>query len=198
MKSTAQSTAQAARDGLQQAIDQIPPDAWPFIDLMFRITIALAIIWIVLVLIAWWRRRAYNLTVASTARKSKKAQPDFLSVDKKAREEAIERGERHEKHLEEREREEALAALKAAKEPVTWASRIASAATFLMSLFTLLTGFAGTVLGVGRMEGYLVEAGTDGKIEYLLREHTIGCIVVVLVIAYHIWRYVAEKKWKKA
>ena len=43
------------------------------------------LLWLLLSLVAWWRRRAYNLTVASTARRSKKAQPDFLNVDKKAR-----------------------------------------------------------------------------------------------------------------
>ncbi|MEL7199717.1 MAG: hypothetical protein AAGL10_15510 [Pseudomonadota bacterium] len=187
-----------AKDGLQQAVDRIPPDAWPIIDILFRVTIALAILWVVLSLIGWWRRRAYNLTVASTAGRNKKAQPDFLNVDEKARKEQIKAGERHEDVLEDREKEEALAALKAAKEPVTLASRLASAATFVMSLITLLTGFSGAILGIGRIEGQLAQAGTAGKLEYLITEHTIGCIIVAFVIGYKIWRFVAEKKWKKA
>lgn len=178
--------------------EQIPPDAWPMIDMMFRITIGLTIVWVILSLIGWWRRRAYNLTIASTAKKRKKAQPDFLKVDEKARKEAIKAGERHEDSLDDREKEEALAALKAAKGPVAWSERIASAATFLMSIFTLLTGFSGAIFGVKRLDGYLADAGTAGRLEYLLREHTIGCIVVVFVIGYHTWRYFAEKKWKKA
>lgn len=194
----AEAGVRAAQQGAQQVIDQIPPDAWPMIDIMFRITIGLTIVWLVLALVAWWRRRAYNLTVASTAKKDRNAQPDFLSVDEKARKEAIKAGERHEDTLDNREKEEALAALKAAKGPVAWSERIASAATFLMSIFTLLTGFSGAIFGVKRLDGYLDQAGTAGTFEYLLREHTIGCIVVVFVIGYHIWRYVAEKKWKKA
>ncbi|MEM6908642.1 MAG: hypothetical protein AAF494_08175 [Pseudomonadota bacterium] len=201
MRSVQQQAAdslRAAQDGVQQAVDQIPPDAWPFIDLLFKITIALALLWLALSLIGWWRRRAYNLTIASSAGRNTKAQPDFLSVDEKARSEAVKAGERHEKALSERERDEALAALKAAKEPVTLASRLASAATFVMSLFTLVTGFSGAILGVGRIGGYLEQATASGRIEYILREHTLGCAIVVFVIGYQVWRFIAEKKWKKA
>ncbi len=198
MQDHAQDGMKIVRQGAERAIEQIPPEAWPVIDLMFRITIALTIIWILLELIAWWRRRAYNLTIASTARRNKEAQPDFLNVDNKAREKAIERGEDYEEKLEERERQEALEALKAAKEPVTIASRIASVATFLMSVFTLITGFSGAIFGVGRIGGYLEDATTAGKFEYLIQEHPIGCIIVAFVIGYHIWRYFAEKKWEKA
>ncbi len=194
----AEAGIRAAQEGAQQAIDQIPPEAWPMIDLMFRITIGLAIVWLILSLIGWWRRRAYNLTIASTAKANKKAQPDFLSVDEKARKEAVDRGRGHEETLSKREADEALATLKAAKEPITWASRIASAATFVMSLFTLLTGFSGAIFGVKRLGGYVEDATTSGQIEYVLREHTIGCAVVAFVIGYHIWRFIAEEKWKKA
>ncbi|MEP3050449.1 MAG: hypothetical protein ABJP48_03460 [Erythrobacter sp.] len=194
----AQGGVRAVQEGAQRVIDQIPPDAWPFIDLMFQITISLTLIWLVLELIGWWRRRAYNLTVAGTASQNKKAQPDFLKVDEKARKEQIARGERHEEMLDAREREEALAALKAAKGPVSIASRIASMATLLMSLFTLLSGLSGAVFSVGRMSSYLEEAGTTGRLEYVLTEHTFGCVVAVFVIGYNIWRYFSEKKWKKA
>ena len=194
----AEESVRAAQQGAQQVIEQIPPDAWPLIDLMFRITMGLALVWLLLSLIGWWRRRAYNLTVASTAKRNKKAQPEFLSVDEKARKEAIDRGRGHEEALAKREADEALATLKAAKEPITWASRMASAATFLMSLFTLLTGFSGAIFGVGRLGGYLEEATTSGRLEYVLREHTIGCAIVAFVIGYHIWRFIAEEKWKKA
>ena len=187
-----------AQEGVNQAIDRIPPDAWPFIDLLFRITIALAVLWAVLSLIGWWRRRAYNLTVASTASRNKTAQPDFLNVDEKARKEQIKAGERHEKALEDREKEEALAALKAAKEPVTLASRLASAATFVMSLITLITGFSGAILGVGRIEGQLQAASASGRFQYLIENHAFGCAIVAFVIGYQIWRFIADKKWKKA
>ena len=95
---------------VQDAIDRIPPEAWPLIDIACKVTVAIALVWIFLALVAWWRRRAYNLTIASTAKRNKDAQPDFLTVDKKAREAAIERGAAHEADLTERERQEAIAA----------------------------------------------------------------------------------------
>ncbi|QUL36754.1 hypothetical protein [Erythrobacter sp. JK5] len=192
----AQEALEATRQGAQAAIDSIPPDAWPMIDIAFRITIAVTIVWLMLVIVAWWRRRAYNLTVASTARRNKKAQPEFLSVDEKARAKAIERGERHEDMLEDREREEEIAALKAAKGPLSLAARFASLTSLIMSLFTLASAMSGVVLGVGRMGDYLQEAGTSGRLEYLLREHTVGSIIVVLVIAIHIYQYFSKKKWE--
>lgn len=187
-----------AREGVDRAIDQIPPDAWPVIDIMTRVLIGLTVAWIILALIAWWRRRAYNLTVASTAKRRKKAQPDFLSVDEKARKKAIERGDDYEDQLAKREREEARAALAATKEPVTIATRVARLATLLMSVFTLLTGFSGAILNVTRMGEYLEEASAWERIEYLFTEYTLGFVVAIFVISYNIWRYIAEKQWEKA
>ena len=187
-----------AGDVAQQAIDRIPPDAWPVIDLCMRILIGLAILWLVLALIAWWRRRAYNLTVASSARRNKKAKPGFLSVDEKAREEAIARGEGHEQQLDEREADDARAILKAAAEPVSMAAKFARIATLLMSIITLGTGFTGAILNVTRVGDYLEEAGTVGKLEYLFTEYPVGVAIAIFAIGYNIWRYFAEKKWEKA
>jgi hypothetical protein len=198
MKQQAQQGLEMARDAAQDAIDRIPPDAWPMIDIMFKITIGLLIVWIFLALVAWWRRRAYNLTVASTHKRSKKAQPDFLSVDKKAREAAIERGEAHEEELDERDEAEAEAMLEAAGKPIGLAKRLASIATTAMSLFTLLTAISGAALNVGKMDEQVKELTAGGKIEYLLKEHTFGVIVVLLIIAFQIWKFFNEKKWKEA
>lgn len=192
----AEEAIEATRQGVQTVVDRIPPDAWPMIDIAFRITIAVAIVWFALMIVAWWRRRAYNLTVAATARRNKKAQPDFLSVDEKARSAAIDRGEAHEEALEDREKDDELAALKAAKGPLGFAERFASLASLLMSLFTLASAMSGVVLGVGRMDEYLEEAGTTGRLEYLLREHTVGTIIVVIVIGIHIYHYFTKKKWE--
>jgi hypothetical protein len=183
---------------VQSAIDHIPPEQWPLINTLFKITIVLAIIWIVLALIAWWRRSAYNLTVASTADRSKKAQPDFLNVNKEARGEAIERGDKHEDDIAERERKEALAALNAGKQPLSATQRLASAASFLMSLFTLLTAMSGAVLNVGAMGDHVSKLTTAGKLKYLIYEHTFGCLVVLFVIGYHIWKYFHDRKWQEA
>lgn len=185
-----------ARAGVQSAIDQIPPDAWPMIDLAIRITIVVAVVWLLLSLFAWWRRRAYNLTVASTARRNKKAQPDFLNVDEKARKEAVKRGDAHEDALVDRETAEELAAMKAAKGPITFAKRFASLASLIMSVFTLGTAISGVILNVGRMGDYLKEGTTGGRLQYLFQEHTIGMIIVLLIVGIHIYFYITKKKWE--
>lgn len=199
MQGRAQQSLDQARAGIDNAIEKIPPEAWPAIDLMMNILIGLFIVWIALALVAWWRRRAYNLTIASTARLNRKAQPDFLNVDQKARTKAMERGEAHAKALDEREAaaEDALAALKAAKEPVTIASRIASTATLLMSIFTLLTGLTGAIFNITRVGDYLEQATMGERLSYLVQEHPIGTVVAVFVIGFNVWRYGAEKKWQK-
>lgn len=181
---------------VQDAIDRIPPEAWPLIDTLFRVTIVLALIWLALSLVAWWRRRAYNLTVTSTARRSRKAQPDFLKVDEAARSAAIARGAAHEAFLEEREREEALAALKAAKDPMSLGRRIAGIAAFGMSLFTLATVILGSVSNVSKMGEALEAVSSMEKVRMVVEDHLLGTIVALLVITWHLFRYFSDRKWK--
>jgi hypothetical protein len=193
-----QATVQNVQAKMQNVIEQIPPEQWPLINTLFKITIVLALVWLAVALIAWWRRSAYNLTVAATADRAKQAQPDFLKINKEARAEAIERGEDHEAELAERERREAAAARQAANQPLAATGRLASVATFLMSLFTLLTALSGAALNVGVMGDHVQKLTTAGKLKYLIYEHTLGCAVVAFVIGYHIWKYFHDKKWKGA
>ncbi|MEO5938003.1 MAG: hypothetical protein ABIQ43_03225 [Sphingomonas sp.] len=181
---------------MQDAIDRIPPEAWPLIDIAYKVTLAVVALWIFLALVAWWRRRAYNLTIASTARRNKKAEPDFLHVDKEAREAAIERGHEHETELTERERVEAEVA--AGRDPVDLSKRIAKMAALLMSVFTLVCSFLGVVGNVGAMEKSVQNLTASGKIQYVITEHPIGTIIVVLVIAYNVWDYFTNRKWEAA
>ena len=183
---------------VQDVIDRIPPDAWPLIDTLFRITMVVTAVWLAFALVAWWRRRAYNLTIASTAGRSEKAQPDFLRVDQKARDAAIARGEAHEDYLEDREREEAAAALKAAKGPLNLSQRLAGLAAFLMSLFTLSTMVFGTVTNVSKMGDALESVGSVEKIRMVVAEHWLATIIAALVIAWHIYKYFADRRWKEA
>ena len=182
---------------VQDAIDRIPPEAWPLIDTLFRITTVVALVWLLLALVAWWRRRAYNLTVASTASRSKEAQPDFLNVDAKAREAAIARGEAHEDFLEERERAEALAALEAAKHPLGVSQRLAGFAAFLMSLFTLATMIFGAITNVSRMGEALQSVSSVEKIQKVVTDHWFGTLVALFVIAWHVYKYFGDRKWKE-
>ncbi|HOZ28878.1 MAG TPA: hypothetical protein PK080_16035, partial [Hyphomonadaceae bacterium] len=77
------------------------------------------LLWVTVVIVAIWlassifihlRRRATNLTSTHQAKVDKNATPDFMSVDHKAREAAIKRGEVFDKELTEREKAEAAAA----------------------------------------------------------------------------------------
>lgn len=182
---------------LQDVVDKIPPEAWPLIDSLFRWTLIVVAIWLVISILAWWRRRAYNLTVAATARRSRKAQPDFLKVDEKARDAAIRRGEAHEAVLEDRERDEALAALKASKDPLSFGQRIAGIAAAGMSVFTLLTIILGAVTNVSKMGEALQTLSSVEKVKAIVSQHLAGTIIVLLVIAWHIYKYVADRQWKE-
>ncbi|MBS0479869.1 MAG: hypothetical protein JSR79_11295 [Proteobacteria bacterium] len=179
---------------VQDAIDRIPPEAWPLIDTTARITVVVALVWIFLALVAWWRRRAYNLTVASTAKRNKAAEPDFLHVDKEAREAAVERGKAHETELTERERLEALAA----SSGLSKGSHFARLAALLMSLFTLACSIMGVVGNVGAMEKSVQNLTASGKIQYIVTQHPIATVIIVLVIAYNVWHYFQHRKWEEA
>lgn len=198
MKQQLEQGLDVARNGISDAVDRIPPEAWPVIDQMFRILTILAVVWLLLAVLAWWRRKAYNLTIASTASRRKAAQPDFLGLDKDAREDAIERGEAHDKVLDKRERDDALATLRAAKEPIGLAARLASIATAAMSIITLVTGFMGSIGNVTKMNEYLEDASATERMSFIVQQHPLGCAIAVFAIGYAIWRYFAEKKWKEA
>jgi len=179
---------------VQDLVDRVPPEAWPLIETMFKITIALAIIWLALAIVAWWRRRAYNLTVASTAGRSEKAQPDFLRVDEKAREAAIERGEAHEKFLDDRERDRE----RAAKDPLSLGQRLAGLATLMMSIFTLSTVIFGAVNNVRSMGKELQSIGTFERLQQIIVDNWLGATIAVFVIGWHVSKYFLDRKWTKA
>ncbi|HEX8442646.1 MAG TPA: hypothetical protein VF631_03250 [Allosphingosinicella sp.] len=177
---------------VQDLVDRIPPEAWPLIDVLFRITVALTLLWLFLALVAWWRRRAYNLTIASTAGRSKKAQPDFLRVDEKARKAAIARGEAHEEFLEDREQEEL------AKDPLSFGQRMAGLASLVMSLFTLSTVVFGAVSNIQNMGKAFKSMGTWEKMQKVLADHWFGTSLAVFVIGWYLYKYFADRKWKES
>lgn len=191
-----QSTPDLIPANVQDAIDRIPPEAWPLIDIVAKVTVAVALVWIFLALVAWWRRRAYNLTIASTAKRNKDAQPDFLTVDRKAREAAIERGAAHEAELTERERLEALA--EAERKGLNKTTNLARLAALFMSLFTLACSIMGVVANVGAMEKSVQSLTASGKIQYIIAAHPIATVIVVLVIGYNLWHYIQHRKWEDA
>ena len=62
-----------------------------FLGLLLIVATVLFVIWIVLILFSWWQRRAYSLSIAETSQ-SAGLKPDFLKVNKAARDAAMARG----------------------------------------------------------------------------------------------------------
>ncbi|MFN7054979.1 hypothetical protein [Hyphomonas sp.] len=185
---------------MQDTLDQIPPEAWPIIDLLFNVTMAAAGIWLAITVFVVWRRHASNLTPVHAAGRNRKAQPDFLKVDRKARAEAIKRGAAHEKDLDRRDEAEAKAAAEAAtaaakaaeaearrNAPMTFAQRISGLVTFLLSLFTLLSIIVSSIFTISRMGDYVGEYTAWERITSIIMQHPIAFTICVLIIIARIY-----------
>ncbi|AXE64054.1 hypothetical protein BBF93_07335 [Hyphomonas sp. CACIAM 19H1] len=171
---------------LQETLQQIPPEAWPIIEILFNVTMAAAGIWLALTVFVIWRRHASNLTPVNATSKNNKAQPDFLKVDQKARAEAIKRGDLHERALDRRDAEEARAEVKAnsapRREPLTFARRIAGLVTFVMSVFTLFSIVTTSIFTVSRMGDMVGEMSAVDRMVSIVMAHPIPVAVCVLII----------------
>jgi hypothetical protein len=155
--------------------------------------VAFAALWLVATIFIQMRRRATNLTSAQQAGVKKDATPDFMTVDHKAREAAIQRGETYDKELVEREKAEAAAAAgKAKREPVNMLKTLSGIASFAFSLFTLL----GAVLSTFRtMDAAGAQLSKMDQIGALVTQNPIPALICVFVIGYTIFIWVSQKKW---
>lgn len=171
---------------LQETLQQIPPEAWPIIDILFNVTMAAAGIWLALTVFLIWRRHASNLTPVNATSRNHKAQPDFLKVDQKARAEAIKRGDAHEKALDRRDAEEARAEAKAnsalRRKPLTFAQRLAGLVTFVMSVFTLFSIVTTSIFTVSRMGDMVGEMSAVDRMVAIVMAHPIAVSVCLLII----------------
>jgi TRAP-type C4-dicarboxylate transport system permease small subunit len=179
---------------MDQTLESIPPEAWPIIDLLFNITMAAAGIWLAVTAFVIWRRHASNLTPVNAAERNRKAQPDFLKVDQKAREEAIERGDAFEKVLDRRDAAEAKAASRL--RPARKAQKIASFAALIMAIFSIMsvvTSSIFTVTNVGRLAG---DFSTWDRAQEIIGAHPIAFTLCVLIILARIYTqfFRSEKK----
>ncbi|MEM6555409.1 MAG: hypothetical protein AAF642_06015 [Pseudomonadota bacterium] len=182
---------------MPETLNQIPPEAWPLIDLLFNITMVSVAIWLAITVFVWWRRSASNLTPVNVAGKNKNAQPDFLKVDQNARSEAIERGERFDKEIERRERAEARAAARAHQPRGTVSERLARFVSFFMSLFTLATMIFGAIFQVTRMGDMMREYSTTERILTVIQNHPISFTIAGLVIVFQIYRFFVDRNWQE-
>lgn len=178
-------------DGAPPVSEVVLPD-W-LIYVMWA-AVAFAALWVVSTIFIQMRRRATNLTSAHQAGVKKEATPDFMKVDQKARDAAMQRGEAYEKELDTREAAEAAAAAARAgkKEPMNIVKMISGIASFAFSLFTLL----GAVLGTFRtMDAAGAQLSKFDQVGVMFMKYPIPAIICLFVIGYTIFVWVSQKKW---
>ena len=181
---------------MDETLRSIPADAWPLIDILFNVTCAITAVWLATTVFVLWRRSASNLTTSSSASPNKKAKPDFLSVDEKARKEAIKRGEQFEKELDKQDREDERKARRLARSKETRVGRIARLISLFMALFSLATMVSGTVFQVTFMGRIWEQYSASERLLGVIKAHPIGVGVTAIVILYNLVTFVTNRKWE--
>src|SRR3990167_6278641 len=182
---------------MDETLRSIPAEAWPLIELLFNITCVATAVWLATTVFGLWRRAASNLTTSSDATPNRKATPDFLSVDKQGRKEAIRRGENFDRELNKQEKEEAREALRKSQAKETRLSRLARLVSLFMALFSLATMISGTVFQVTFMGQIWEKYSASERLMKVLHDYPIGVGVTVLVIVYNLVTYVINRKWEQ-
>jgi hypothetical protein len=177
----------------------LPPEAWPIIGIALNAAAILALVWALVSLFVYFRRRSSNLTPVQAARRKKADQPDFLSVDHARREAALERADAFEDGLERREAEEARAAEQGkAEKPLSIIGLIARIMSLVVSLFSLGTVIFGTTWQISRMGSLMKEYSTFERITSVIASYPVSSAVAALVIGYHIWLFIKGLSSKSA
>lgn len=181
---------------MDETLRSIPAEAWPLIDILFNITCVVTAIWLATTAFIWWRRSASNLTTSSSASPNRNATPDFLSVDKKAREEAIKRGEKFDRDLDKQQREEERDAERTARSKEARIGRMARLTSLFMALFSLATMISGTVFQVSFMGQIWEKYSASERLMAVVTQYPIGVAVTALVILYNVVTFVTNRKWE--
>ena len=172
---------------------QETPDLPTWLEPLLYVTMAIVAIWVVSSLFVYMRRRASNLTSAHQTGVKKDAAPDFLTVDHKAREAAMQRGEAYDDTLAAREAAEA-----ATQEPIvkraSLVSRLSGVASLLFSLFSLAGAITTVLMQVERMNNTI---GRSDQLMLVVQKYPIPVAICVFVIGFHIYHYIARKRWKE-
>ncbi len=147
---------------------------------------AFTAIWAVTGTIAYFHRRAYNLTRAESS-PSKNIKPDFLTVDRNKRQEAIERGEAYDQVLQSR-------AAPSTVETVSLWSRFAAMTTAVLALVTLMVA---TLNSIGQLQRGVEKLTNWETLSQLVSEHKAGTAVALIVIGANVIVFVeGSKKWR--
>lgn len=135
--------------------------------------VVFAAVWAVSGVIGYFHRRAYNLTHAESGG-SKNIKPDFLNVDHRKRQSAIERGRAYDAVLDSRD-----APASPAEQLSVW-SRIAAVTTALVGLFVTILG---TVTRIGSLQSGVEELSSWDKFSNIVSRNKAGAVIAFAVIA---------------
>lgn len=164
-----------------------------FSNIVYIATAVVGAIWIALWLFIALRRRASNLTSASSAKVQKDAAPDFLKVDHKKREAAIKAGANYDKELKEREAAEAAANSKiGVPKEATLAERFSRIASALFAVFSLAVTIMSSLNQARGLEG------AGGQFVDIAAKHPVAMVIAAFVICFQIYIFVTKKKWAEA
>jgi hypothetical protein len=144
----------------------LPQSVAAWTDRILYIFIGLVLLWIILKIIGYCMRRAYNLTAAATS-KSKNVKPDFLKVDHAQRQDLIDRGRQFDTIYE---------------PPV---EKVATAARFGVVFSALISFGTAAFFAIGRVEDYdqtWRKLTAFDKFSAILRSHPVGFIIAILII----------------
>lgn len=177
-----------------QTADLTSPDN---IDAVLRIlswcVIAFGALWFTTGAIAYFHRRAYNLTRAESGGSgvSKPIKPDFLTVDKAKRQAAIDRGQAYDAVLEARE----PAAAGTTVEKVCLWSRFAAMSTAVLGLVAMVVG---TITKIDSLQAGINRLSSWERFTQLVSDNQAGTVVALAVIGANIVVFVeSSKKWGK-
>lgn len=156
-------------------------------------TVLQALSWLVIIFGTLWfatgilgflHRRAYNLTKAETGGSA--VTPDFLKVDRKKREAAIERGAAYDQVLDRR------AAAQAGT--VDRVSALARTGALVTATFTLAGAIIGTLTRIDTLQEGVEQLSSWDSFVSIVKQYPAGTMVAVLVIGANIIVFVKATK----
>lgn len=174
---------------MKELLERFLPQNWENLDLLLNITVIVAVLWLITNIFIIWRRKQTNLTPVDAPRASSKAQPDFLSVDKKADKAAKKRGDQYARSLDERERAEAesMAAAQQSSEAIKQAGvlrKFLGYATIALSLVSLIVVLLGSIMPTSAVGKLMGDYEVEGRISDVFQKHPIAIVVTILVMVF--------------
>ena len=161
------------------------------VDLMINASAALLLTWLAMALFVYWRRKTTNLTPVDVPSAKKNAQPDFLSVDKKARKAAMKRGDKYARELDRRER---LEGVDFQQSRMLRASRVCGFIALTLCVVTLGTIVAGSIWPDSFVGQLLSHYSTEGRVTEVLRAHPVPLVIAMLSVGWCVVRLAMTKR----